>query len=58
MGEERKYLTTYIAEPKDPFWVCGVKGCGLEFSHMVGMTEDRKWQHVYADFYSPSSPTH
>jgi hypothetical protein len=53
MDEERKYRVTYAAEPRDPFWACAVKGCQFEFPHMVGMTEDRKWQHVWADFYSP-----
>ncbi len=48
-----KYRTTYTARiSPDPFWICAVKGCQFEFPHMVGMTEDRKWEHVWADFYS------
>lgn len=57
MDEENKYQVTYIAEPTDPFWVCAVKGCQLEFPHMVGITEDRKWKHVWADSYSSSPST-
>jgi hypothetical protein len=50
-----KYRTTYTARfSPDPFWACAVKGCQLPYPHEVGMTEDRKWEHVWADFYSPS----
>ena len=51
---DEKFLTTYTAEPSDPFWVCGVKGCRIPFPHEVGMTEDRTWKHLWADFYYPA----
>lgn len=52
MNEELKYRTTYVAQPTDPFWACAVRGCHLDFPHMVGITHDLKWKHVYADFYA------
>jgi hypothetical protein len=48
MDEERKYRGTYTAEPKNPFLACAIEGCQLEYPHLIGRTEDRKWQHVWA----------
>jgi hypothetical protein len=38
----------------DPFWACPVEGSQISHPHEVGMTEDRVWKHVWADFYSSS----
>jgi hypothetical protein len=54
MEEElRKYITTYTADSSEPFWACAVKGCSLKYRHEVGITKDREWTHVWADFYLP-----
>jgi hypothetical protein len=51
-----KYLTTFTARiSPDPFWACTVKGCQIPYPHEVGLTEARKWEHVWADFYSAPS---
>jgi len=50
---EREFFTTYTADPSDPYLVCGVEECQVPFRHAVGITEDRKWQHVWADLYYP-----
>jgi hypothetical protein len=48
-----KYRTVFTARiSPDPFWACTVKGCQIPYPHEVGMTEDRKWKHVWADFYT------
>jgi hypothetical protein len=56
MGEELlKYRMSYTANIlPDPFWACALKGCQLPYPHEVGMTEDLKWEHAWADFYSSS----
>ena len=60
--EPEKYLTIYEADNSNPFWVCGVKDCRINFAHDVGLTNapvgERKWKHVYADFYysEPAAP--
>jgi hypothetical protein len=51
-----KYRTAYTADSTEPFWACAVKGCKIPFPHEVGMKEDRKWQHVWADFYYSPAP--
>jgi hypothetical protein len=51
---EQNFLTTYTADRSDPFWACAVKGCKIPFPHEVGITEVRKWEHVWADFYYPT----
>jgi hypothetical protein len=60
--EPEKYLTTYEANNADHHWACGVKGCRIPFPHEVGLTDaplgERKWKHVFADFYysEPTAP--
>ena len=51
---DQRFLTTYTADHFDPFWACAVKGCQVPFPHEVGMTEEHKWKHVWADFYYPT----
>ena len=51
-----KYRTTFTAQPNDPFWTCAVKGCQIAYPHEVGITKDREWKHVWADFYTSDSP--
>lgn len=54
---DEEFLTTYAAKPSDAFWVCAVKGCRIPFPHEVGMTDDHRWKHVWADFYSAPPST-
>jgi hypothetical protein len=57
VNEPKKYLSTYTADNATPFLACAVDGCRITFPHEVGITEDHKWKHVWADFYYPAGPT-
>lgn len=54
---KQNFLTTYTADPLNPFWTCAVKGCQIPFPHEVGMTEDHKWKHMWADAWAEPMPT-
>jgi hypothetical protein len=49
---QRAYLSTFTADNTDTFWACPIEGHKIPFSHKVGIKEDHKWEHVFADFYN------
>lgn len=55
--EYLEYRSTYMADNANPFWACAVAGCKIPFPHEVGITKDREWKHVWADFYYRASGT-